>query len=81
MCPKYAGIDTSKTLLEAMRKEEEERRKMLSRRVKGPFIIEPLLALTETLTQQSVSSCLQKWDVARQFFLGGKLAVQQRAVK
>ncbi|KAJ8620704.1 hypothetical protein MRB53_029233 [Persea americana] len=75
-----SGIDTSNNLLEAMRKEEE-RRTIQSSPFKGPFILEPLLALTETLNQQRVISCPQKWDLARQLFLSGKLSIQQRAIK
>lgn len=62
-------------------RKEEERRTLQSSPFKGPFILEPLLALTETLNQQRVISCPQKWDLARQLFLSGKLSIQQRAIK
>ncbi|XP_058077621.1 polyamine oxidase 1 isoform X1 [Magnolia sinica] len=70
-----SGIDTSNAVLEAMRKDKEKNR---GTRLKNPFL-QPLLALTESLslTQQDAVSRLQKWDVARQLFLSGKLVIQE----
>ncbi|KAA8515653.1 hypothetical protein F0562_018736 [Nyssa sinensis] len=59
-----AGIDTSKALLEEMRKED--------RKSEGQtFLLEPLLALTGslTLTQTDAVSGLHKCDIPRQLFL------------
>lgn len=90
-----AGIDTSYTLLEAMttRREEggndydeeegEEGSTKGRETLESPFLLEPLLVLTERLTQQGAASRLEKWDVARQLFFSGELAIiqQQQAIK
>lgn len=88
-----SGIDTTKALLEAMmmgeedeneEDEEEQEGSMKERRgLERPFLLEPLLALTETLTQQGAVSQLQKWDSARQLYFRGKLSIiqQQQAIK
>ncbi|KAL5995277.1 hypothetical protein ACLOJK_025335 [Asimina triloba] len=72
----FDSIDTSNALLEAMKKDKERSR---SARLKNPFLLQPLLALTESLslTQQDAVSRLQKWDVARRFFINGKLVIQE----
>ncbi|XP_077218351.1 polyamine oxidase 1 [Tasmannia lanceolata] len=73
-----SGIDTSKVVLEAMKKEKEEKKR--ERKLKrSEFLLKPLLALTESLslTQQEAVSRIQKWDVARQLFLSGKLVIQE----
>ncbi|KAK9015489.1 hypothetical protein V6N11_006594 [Hibiscus sabdariffa] len=57
-----AGIDTSKALLEEMRKNENT-----------SFLREPLLALTESDTV----SGLQKCDVPTQLYLSGKLGISE----
>ena len=64
--------------------EEEQEGSMKERRgLERPFLLEPLLALTETLTQQGAVSRLQKWDSARQLYFRGKLSIiqQQQAIK
>ncbi|XP_043690920.1 polyamine oxidase 1-like [Telopea speciosissima] len=74
-----SGIDTSKALLEEMRKEKEKMESSLELVESQKFLLEPLLALTEslTLTQQEAASTLHKWDIARELFVSGKLVVQE----
>ncbi|PSS09977.1 Polyamine oxidase [Actinidia chinensis var. chinensis] len=59
-----AGIDTSKALLEELREEERKNDSQT-------FLLEPLLALTGslTLTQSDAVSGLHKWEIPRQLFL------------
>ncbi|KAA8520220.1 hypothetical protein F0562_014476 [Nyssa sinensis] len=59
-----AGIDTSRALLEEMREEERKSENQ-------NFLLEPLLALTGslTLTQTDAVSGLHKFDIPRQLFL------------
>lgn len=60
-----SGIDTSKALLEEMRMEKEKKME------KQSFLIEPLIALTESLSlgQPEAVSNLHKFDIQRQLFL------------
>lgn len=55
------GIETGKTLLDEMRRVEEDRIDMESQR---NFLLDPLLSLTESLTLTSTGavSDFQKWD-------------------
>ncbi|KAF8403785.1 hypothetical protein HHK36_011891 [Tetracentron sinense] len=71
-----SGIDTSKALWEEMRKEKERNRETSLE--SQTFLLEPLLALTGslTLTQPEVSS-LHKWDIPRQHFLSGKMVIPE----
>eukprot|EP00262_Sarcandra_glabra_P013368 TRINITY_DN3689_c0_g1_i1.p1 TRINITY_DN3689_c0_g1~~TRINITY_DN3689_c0_g1_i1.p1 ORF type:complete len:342 (+),score=28.16 TRINITY_DN3689_c0_g1_i1:48-1028(+) len=73
-----SGIDTSNALLEVMKKEKEKNRSHHHRVLKSPFL-QPLIALTEslTLTPQDAVSHLQKWDIARRLFLSGNLVIQE----
>ncbi|XP_010547286.1 PREDICTED: polyamine oxidase 1-like [Tarenaya hassleriana] len=69
-----AGISTSKSLLEEM--EEKERRNENS-----SFLLEPLLAFTESLslttqTDSKVSN-LHKCDIPNQFYLSQKLGIPE----
>jgi polyamine oxidase len=59
-----AGIDTGEALLEELRKEERQHDSQT-------FLLEPLLALTGslTLTQSDAVSGLHKWEIPRQLFL------------
>ncbi|XP_058006926.1 polyamine oxidase 1 isoform X2 [Hevea brasiliensis] len=68
-----SGIDTSKSLLEEMREEKE--RKCESQ----AFLLEPLLALTGslTLTQTETVSNLHKCDIPTQLYLSGKLGIPE----
>ncbi|XP_012065601.1 polyamine oxidase 1 [Jatropha curcas] len=68
-----SGIDTSKSLLEVMR--EEKGRKNESQ----TFLLEPLLALTGslTLTQTEAVSSLHKCDIPTQLYLSGKLGIPE----
>lgn len=63
-----AGIDTSNALLEDMRKEEE------SKTESQTLLLEPLLALTESLSltqTEAVSSPIHKCDIPRRSFHRG----------
>ncbi|KAL3732681.1 hypothetical protein ACJRO7_029347 [Eucalyptus globulus] len=65
-----AGLDTSKALLEEMRKEKERNSQNQS------FLLEPLLALTLTQTDSSVSGSVQhKSDIPNHLHLSGKLSI------
>ncbi|KAG7014256.1 Polyamine oxidase 1 [Cucurbita argyrosperma subsp. argyrosperma] len=68
-----AGIDTSNALLEEMRKDKERKSEGQS------FLLEPLLALTGslTLTQAETVSGLHKCDLPTQLYLNGKLGIQE----
>ncbi|GMJ01233.1 polyamine oxidase 1 [Hibiscus trionum] len=67
-----AGIDTSKALLDEMRKHERKNENT-------SFLLEPLLALTGslTLTQPDTVSGVQKCDVPTQLYLSGKLGIPE----
>ncbi|XP_010241204.1 PREDICTED: polyamine oxidase 1-like [Nelumbo nucifera] len=76
-----SGIDTANALLEEMKNEKEGDKE--SSLESQPFLLEPLLALTGslTLTQNEAVNGLDKWDFARQqLFSGGKL-VSHEAIK
>ncbi|KAI4323437.1 hypothetical protein L6164_023043 [Bauhinia variegata] len=66
-----SGIDTSKALLEEMRKEKERKSESQS------LLLEPLLALTGSLTlsQPDTVSNLHKCDIPTQLYLSGKLGI------
>ncbi|KAG6761067.1 hypothetical protein POTOM_034259 [Populus tomentosa] len=68
-----AGIDTSKSLLEEMRKQKERESESQA------FLLEPLLALTGslTLTQTEAVPSLHKCDIPTQLYLGGKVGLQE----
>ncbi|XP_015573853.1 polyamine oxidase 1 isoform X2 [Ricinus communis] len=68
-----SGIDTSKTLLEEMIQEKERKNENQT------FLLEPLLALTEslTLTQTEAVSTLHKCDIPTQLYLSGKLSIPE----
>ncbi|OVA19420.1 Flavin amine oxidase [Macleaya cordata] len=74
-----SGIETSESLLEEMRRVDDDKEKGGKSMESQTFLLEPLLALTEslTLTQKEAVSDLHKWDMARQLFLNGKLVVQE----
>ncbi|KAK9002067.1 hypothetical protein V6N11_024756 [Hibiscus sabdariffa] len=67
-----AGIDTSKALLAEIRKYERENESK-------SFLLDPLLALTGSLTlsQSDTVSGLQKCDVPTQLYLSGKLGITE----
>ncbi|PPR82343.1 hypothetical protein GOBAR_AA38372 [Gossypium barbadense] len=65
-----AGIDTSKAVLEEMRKDERQNDKQNQN-----LLLEPLLALT--LTQADAVSGLHKCDVPTQLYLSGKLGIPE----
>lgn len=69
----WTGIDTSNDLLEEMRKDNERKSEGQS------FLLEPLLALTGslTLTQTEAVSGLHKCDLPTQLYLNGKLGIQE----
>ncbi|KAL4600988.1 polyamine oxidase 1 [Castanea sativa] len=66
-----AGIDTSKALLEEIRKERKTENQN--------HLLEPLLALTGslTLTQADAVSSLHKCDIPTQLYLSGKLSIPE----
>ncbi|XP_023004527.1 polyamine oxidase 1-like [Cucurbita maxima] len=68
-----AGIDTSNTLLEEMRKDDERKSNGQS------FLLEPLLALTEslTLTQTEAASGLHKCDLPTQLYLNSNHGIPE----
>lgn len=67
------GIDTSNALLEEMRKDKERKSDGQS------FLLEPLLALTGSLSlsQTEAVSGLHKCDLPTQLYLNGKLGIQE----
>ncbi|XVE74205.1 hypothetical protein DITRI_Ditri11bG0180000 [Diplodiscus trichospermus] len=67
-----AGIDASKALLEEIAKDDRKNDNQ-------SFLIEPLLALTGslTLTQTDAVSGLNKCDVPTQLYLSGKLGIPE----
>lgn len=68
------GIDTGKALVEEMRKEMDRKGE------RQAFLLEPMLALTGSLslTQgEIVPGSLQKCDIPGQLHLSGKLGVQE----
>ncbi|XP_012473712.1 polyamine oxidase 1 [Gossypium raimondii] len=67
-----AGIDTSKALLEEIRKDERENESK-------SFLLEPLIALSGSLTlaQSDAVSGLQKCEVPTQLYLSGKLGIPE----
>ncbi|KAL2330761.1 hypothetical protein Fmac_018342 [Flemingia macrophylla] len=68
-----AGIDTSKALLEEMRKEKERKSESQT------LLLEPLLALTGSLTMskpETVSN-IHKCDIPTQLYLSGKLGIPE----
>ncbi|XVF73611.1 hypothetical protein PTKIN_Ptkin12aG0216100 [Pterospermum kingtungense] len=67
-----AGIDTSKALLEEMGKEDRKNENQT-------FLLEPLLALTGSLTlsQTDAVSGLHKCEVPTQLYLSGKLGIPE----
>ncbi|KAK9169839.1 hypothetical protein Syun_001979 [Stephania yunnanensis] len=70
-----SGLETSKALLEEMKKGQKESSLVEAQ----TLLLEPLLALTESLTlstQQEAVSDLHKWDLTRQMYLNGKMVVQ-----
>lgn len=73
MSPEYLGIDTSKWLLEEMRKEEERKSESQT------LLLEPLLALTGSLSlsQPDTVSNLHKCDIPTQLYLSGKLGIPE----
>ena len=66
------GIDTSKALLEEIRKDERKNENQ-------SFLLEPLLALTGSLTlmQTDAVSGLHKCDVPTQLYLTSKLGIPE----
>ncbi|XLR56499.1 hypothetical protein S83_007171, partial [Arachis hypogaea] len=68
-----AGIDTSRAVLEEMRKEKETEDGSQTQ------LQEPLLALTESLTmsQSDTVSNLHKCDIPTQLYLGGKRGITE----
>ncbi|OAY39979.1 polyamine oxidase 1 isoform X1 [Manihot esculenta] len=68
-----SGIDTSKSLLEVMREGKERESESKT------FLLEPLLALTGslTLTQTETVSNLHKCDIPTQLYLSGKLGIPE----
>ncbi|XP_028784522.1 polyamine oxidase 1-like [Neltuma alba] len=68
-----SGIDTSKELLEEMRKEKERKSENQT------LLFEPLLALTGSLTlsQPDTVSNIHKWDIPTQLYLSGKLGIAE----
>ncbi|KAL9404899.1 hypothetical protein Peur_001871 [Populus x canadensis] len=68
-----AGIDTSSSLVEEMRKEKERKSESQT------FLLEPLLALTGslTLTQTEAVPSLHKCDIPTHLYLSGKVGLQE----
>ncbi|XP_024463174.2 polyamine oxidase 1 isoform X2 [Populus trichocarpa] len=68
-----AGIDTSNSLVEEMRKEKERKSESQT------FLLEPLLALTGslTLTQTEAVPSLHKCDIPTHLYLSGKVGLQE----
>ncbi|XP_054813696.1 polyamine oxidase 1-like [Prosopis cineraria] len=68
-----SGIDTSKMLLEEMKKEKERKSESKT------LLLEPLLALTGSLTlsQPDTVSNLHKWDIPTQLYLSSKLGIAE----
>ncbi|WCJ18552.1 polyamine oxidase 1 [Euphorbia peplus] len=63
-----SGIDTSKAVIEEMRKERESK----------TYLLEPLLALTLSQTEAAVSSNIHKYDIPTQLYhLNTKLAIPE----
>lgn len=73
--PYDIGIDTSKSLLDEMRKEKERE----SAEKSQTFLLEPLLALTGslTLTQTEPVSNLHKCDIPTHLYLSSKLGLPE----
>ncbi|XP_071936371.1 polyamine oxidase 1-like isoform X2 [Coffea arabica] len=70
-----SGIDTSKALLEEMRKDKGRKNENQA------FLLEPLLALTESLAQPDAVSNLHKYDIPRKLFLSSsKLGLPEAIV-
>ncbi|KAK7375599.1 hypothetical protein VNO78_35506 [Psophocarpus tetragonolobus] len=68
-----SGIDTSKALLEEMRREKERKSESQT------LLLEPLLALTGSLTMskpETVSN-IHKCDIPTQLYLSGKLGIPE----
>ncbi|KAF3437936.1 hypothetical protein FNV43_RR20692 [Rhamnella rubrinervis] len=72
-----AGIDTGKALVEEMGKESTERNSSCSEN--QAFLLEPLLALTGslTLTQTETVQALHKCDIPTQLYLSSKIGIQE----
>ncbi|KAK7323240.1 hypothetical protein VNO77_26705 [Canavalia gladiata] len=68
-----AGIDTSKALLEEMRKEKERKSESQT------LLLEPLLALSGSLTMSKAEtvSNIHKCDIPTQLYLSGKLGIPE----
>ncbi|XP_027343581.1 polyamine oxidase 1-like [Abrus precatorius] len=68
-----AGIDTSKALLEEMRKEKERKSESQT------LLLEPLLALSGSLTmsKSETVSNIHKCDIPTQLYLSGKLGMPE----
>ncbi|KMT18801.1 hypothetical protein BVRB_2g029100 [Beta vulgaris subsp. vulgaris] len=69
-----AGIDSANTLLEEMRTEKGRQNNSTS-----PFLLEPLLALTGSLTlspSEKISK-IHKYELPRQIFLGSNLGLPE----
>ncbi|KAJ4711589.1 putative Polyamine oxidase [Melia azedarach] len=68
-----AGIDTGKVVVEKVMKEKERNSESQN------FLLEPLLALTGslTLTHTEAVSGLQKCDIPTQLYLSGKLGIPE----
>ncbi|XP_071931733.1 polyamine oxidase 1-like isoform X2 [Coffea arabica] len=70
-----SGIDTSKALLDEMRKDKGRKNENQA------FLLEPLLALTESLAQPDAVSNLHKYDIPRKLFLSSsKLGLPEAIV-
>ncbi|KAJ8747044.1 hypothetical protein K2173_011310 [Erythroxylum novogranatense] len=70
-----AGIETTKSVLLEMRKDDDRKSESQSQ----SFLLEPLLALTEslTLTQAEPVPKLHKCDIRTQLYLSGKLGIPE----
>ncbi|XP_022636943.1 polyamine oxidase 1 isoform X2 [Vigna radiata var. radiata] len=68
-----SGIDTSKALLEEMKKEKERNSESQT------LLLEPLLAFTESLTMSKAEtvSNIHKCDIPTQLYLTGNLGMQE----
>lgn len=70
-----SGIDTSDALLDEMRKDKGRKNENQA------FLLEPLLALTESLAQPDAVSNLHKYDIPRKLFLSSsKLGLPEAIV-
>ena len=74
MCMIYIGINTGKALLEEMGQDKERKSENQA------FLLEPLLALTGSLTLTQTDTTVSgphKCEIPTQLYLSGKIGIQE----